>query len=225
MGQDALIEISNLAEVEVNLQPEAIQARDALLVRLSQATEVTDELDADYAADVLKEVTVAVKDMEATRKEVKAPVLDLGKRIDATAKDFATSLKSEKTRIEKMLGSWEANQRRIREEAQRKEREAQEAARKEAEQALAEGDDEAAAKAADKIAESKAVVEASAHRPEGTAVRETYKFEVENLDALFKAAPHLCKIEPDNTAIRAAIKKSQSIAGLRIWKEAKSYVR
>lgn len=220
-----LIQLEGLAATEIVLLPEAEQLRNQMLEKAHAVSLIEDALDAELAANVLKQLSGAVKDMEATRKQVKAPVLDLGKRIDSVAKDFAGTLDKEKTRISKLLGSYEAEQRRIREEAARKKREAQEQARREAEEALASGDEAKAAEAADKIAASKAVVEASAHRPEGTAVRESYQFEVTDIEALFRAAPHLCKIEPDNAAIRAAIKKSQSIVGLRIWKEAKSYVR
>lgn len=62
-------------------------------------------------------------------------------------------------------------------------------------------------------------------KPEGVAVRQSYKFEVTDIKALFKARPDLCVIEPNNAAIRAQIPHNQNIPGLRIWQEAKASIR
>lgn len=222
---DNLIQISELANTEISLLPKAEKLRNQLLNQARTVETITDAFEADCAADVLKNISSAVKDMEATRKEVKAPVLELGRRIDGVAKEWLSDLEAEKKRINRTLGDYQAEQDRIRREAERREREAQEKARREAEAALAAGDEAAAAEATEKIAESSAKVSKSAHRPEGVSVRTTYKFEVEDIDALFKAAPHLCKVEPDNAAIRAAIKKNQSIPGLRVWQESSAVAR
>lgn len=224
MNSEALINVTDF-KAEITLLPKAQELQNLLLNQSRTVKSIEDAFDAECAADVLKNLTQAVKEMETARKEVKAPVLDLGKSIDAVAKSFTNLLEKEKSRISKILGAYEAEQRRIRQEAERKAREAEEAARREAEKALAQGDEKAATVAAEKIATSQAQVAESSHRPEGTAVRETWQFEVTDMNALYDAAPHLCRVEPDNAAIRAAIKKSQSIPGLRIWKEAKSYVR
>jgi len=222
---DNLIQISELASTEIALMPQAEKLRNVLLNQARTVESITDGFEADCAADVLKNISAAVKEMEATRKEVKAPVLELGRRIDAVAKGWLSDLEAEKKRINRSLGDYQAEQDRIRREAERKEREAQEKAWREAEKALEKGDEKAAAEATQKIAESSAKVSESAHRPEGVSVRTSYKFEVEDIDALFKAAPHLCEIKPDNAAIRAAIKKNQSIPGLRVWKESSAVTR
>ena len=62
-------------------------------------------------------------------------------------------------------------------------------------------------------------------KPEGVAVRSLWKFEVTDINALFKARPDLCVIEPHNANIRAQIPYNQSLPGLRIWQEAKASVR
>lgn len=221
MSETSLIKVGKLDEIEVSLLPEASDLKKHLLGEASGVEKIEDAFDAVCAAEVLKKLSKATREIESARKEVKSPVLDLGKRIDGVAKDFSGDLKEHEKRISRLLGSYEAEQRRIREEAARRERERQEAAKRD----LASEDEEVVKAAEESLEKSAAAIEASAHRPEGTAVRESYQFEVTDINALFKAAPHLCKIEPDNAAIRAAIKKSQDIPGLRIWKEAKSYVR
>lgn len=222
---DNLIQISELASTEISLLPEAEKLRKQLLNQARTVGVISDSFDADCAADVLKNITAAVKEMEATRKEVKAPVLELGRRIDDVAKSWLSDLEAEKKRINRTLGDYQAEQDRIRRDAERREREAQDQARREAEAALAAGDQAAAAEAAEKIAQSSAKVSESAHRPEGVSVRTAYKFEVEDIDALFKARPDLCLIQPDNAAIRAAVKKTQSIPGLRVWQESSAVAR
>jgi len=222
---DNLLQTNKLSTVEVELLPAAGDLKRELLHQAGQIESVEDAFDAECAAEVLKNLSTAVKDMESARKEVKAPVLDLGKRIDSTAKEWLAELETEKKRITRTLGDYQAEQDRIRRDAERREREKQEAARREAEEALASGDEEGATKATEAIAQSSAKVSESAHRPAGVSVRTAYKFEVEDIDVLFKARPDLCTIQPDNAAIRAAVKKSQSIPGLRVWKESSAVAR
>jgi len=222
MENTTLIHVGDLGETEIALLPEAIELRDKLLSQAAEVTAVADAFDADCAADVLKAITVATKAIETTRKEVKAPVLDLGKRIDGVAKEFSGRLDEEKSRISKLLGAYEAMERKKREEAERIARNEAIAKIKEAEST---GDESRIEKANTESAQIMSAAAEVAHRPEGTAVRETWEFEVTDIDALYKAAPYLCRIEPDGPAIRAAIKKNQNIPGLRVWKEAKSYIR
>ena len=70
-----------------------------------------------------------------------------------------------------------------------------------------------------------AVAAIAAIKPEGVALRQSWKFEVVDINALFMARPDLCVIEPNNAGIRAQIPHNQSLPGLRIWQEAKASVR
>ena len=220
-----LITVGDVAGTEVVLAESALELRNNLLQQAQGVTAVVDALDAEFAASVLKDITSATKDVENARKSVKAPVLDLGKRIDETAKEFSGELDVEKQRISGLLGTYEAAERKKQQEAERRAR-AEEASRMmAAEEAAKSGDENAMADAAQDIAEIRGQVSASAHRPSGTVVRETWQFEVTDIKTLYAAAPHLCNIEPNGSAIRAVIKHNQDIAGLRIWKEAKSHVR
>lgn len=225
MSTPELIHVGDLEKIEVTLLPRGSEIKKVLLGQARTIESVADAFDAECAADALRNVSNALKDMEATRKAVKAPVLALGKRIDDTAKEFAADLETHKTRISRLLGDYEAAERKKQQDAERQAREAERQRLMAAEEAAASGDESAMEDAANDIAEIRTQTAESSYRPSGTAVRETYQFEVTDIEALFKAAPHLCKIEPDNAAIRAAIKKNQNIAGLRIWKEAKSYTR
>lgn len=220
-----LLTVSDVAGVEVALLPDAEQTKRVLLQGSRTIKVIEDAFDAECAADQLKNLSSAIKDMEDARKTVKAPVLDLGRRIDAIAKEWLAEIESEKKRISRVLGDYQLAERKKREAAEYEARKAEIEAREKAEAALADGDVEAAQAAADKIVESKAMVEASHHKISGTSVREVVKFEVEDIEALFKARPDLCKIEPNTALIRETVKVTPIIPGVRVWKEAVSTAR
>ncbi len=68
----------------------------------------------------LRELKEFTKTIEAARSEVKAPVLDLGKRIDALAKELTQTLEGESDRLGRLIGSWQAEQNRIAEETRKR---------------------------------------------------------------------------------------------------------
>ncbi len=72
-----------------------------------------------------------LRDMEKTREEVKKPALEAGRRIDATAKEYAKELLAETGRIEKLAADFQREEDRkaaaIKAEEERKQREAREA--------------------------------------------------------------------------------------------------
>jgi len=62
----------------------------------------------------------------------------------------------------------------------------------------------------------------------GIATGSDLKFEVEDITALYEAAPYLVKLEPNTAAIKAALKqlgKDQRLPGVRHWREAKTVIR
>lgn len=144
-----LITIKGLASTSIVTTAEARAKRDALLTTTRAITAVASSTEAEVAAAALKEINTLTQAVEHCRKTVKAPVLDLGRQIDARAKELADELELEKVRVAKVLGAWQSEQarlaaearrkaeeeeRRIREEAARIEREAAEKARAEAEE-------------------------------------------------------------------------------------------
>ena len=62
----------------------------------------------------------------------------------------------------------------------------------------------------------------------GVATRQEVCFEVEDITKLYEAAPYLVKLEPNTTALKAALKSlapGQHLPGVRHWMEARSSVR
>lgn len=237
MSKDLQIVVEgSLPHPSITICHEAENAKRQALEGAATVTAIEGVTDLDRAATALTSLKSLIKAVEDSRKEVKAPVLDVGRQIDGVAKAYCEELEAEARRLSIMVGSYQ-------EAARRKaERERQEAARAQAEamaemqrkqaEAMAAGDEAAAdaarAEAADKIAAAQiAVANAEGPKPEGIVTRTSWKFEVVDMNALFRARPELCLLEPNNAAIRAVIKASNgaAIPGLRLWQEAGAIVR
>lgn len=233
--------VTGLQAAEIAIAPEARELRDKLLVEIREVTAVSDAFDADVAADVLKRATQLSRGIEADRTTVKAPVLALGKKIDAIAKEIVAELDTEIGRVSRVLGAYqlaekqkaEAADRLARDEARRIQAEAEANARKAAQAADSDTEALAAASqimdtAAAKIVETrKAIVSTVAPKAADTAVRVDVCFEVDDIVALYAARPELVNLEPNGTAIRAICKANPKLQlpGLRHWTEAKTNIR
>jgi hypothetical protein len=231
------------AQVEIAISSHAL--RSEALTRAQAVLAVGDAMDAAEASDALRLLTQLSKQVEAARVEVGKPVLELTRKINATAKDFIGEVLEEKDRLEGILGTFQAAEARKADAARRlaqdeANRFAADAARAQhaVERAVSATEIERSQRAAVelevKAIEARVAVAAiAAIKPalawrmvgEGVALRQAWKFEVVDINALFKARPDLCVIEPNNAGIRAQIPHNQSLPGLRIWQEAKASVR
>jgi hypothetical protein len=224
----------SLPSPQIELSVEAFNARTLALEASGRIKAIASVADLDSAAAALTKLKALTRSVEDSRKEVKAPVLEVGRRIDAVAKDYLTPLEAEAKRLSVIVGSYQEAQRR------KAEKEREEAARAQADaiaemnakqaEAVANGDEEAAdaarAEAADKIAASQlAAINAEGPRPEGITSRTSWKFEVVDIAELYAARPELCVVTPNNAAIRAVVKMGAKIPGLRVWQEAAAIVR
>jgi hypothetical protein len=225
-----------LPRPEIELNPAAFNAREVALAAAGNVQEIASVTDLDAAAAALTTIKSLTKSVEDSRKDVKAPVLEVGRRIDSVAKEYLTPLEVEARRLSAMVGSYQEAKRREAERIREGEAAKQAAALAEmqAKQAAAEraGDTEAAdaarAKAAQEIAASQlAVIAAEGPKADGITTRTNWKFEVTDAAALYASRPELCIVEPNNAAIRAVVKatKGAAIPGLRIWQEAAAVVR
>lgn len=220
MKPAAVLKMEGFTDAIPEIHQDATKKRAQLLGQALTLKEVADPFVADEARDVLKELSDLSKDVEASRKALKAPVTALGKKIDAKAKEFCKKLLEEKTRIARLVGAFEAAER----ERQQKE---EEKARREAQEAQwrAEAAIEAAKTPEEKAAAietSEAVVEQTREKVAtvaGSAEKRgrlitNIQFEVTDLKKLFSARPELCEIVPNNAAIREALKRGEALPGV-----------
>lgn len=221
--------ISTTDEAQViasNLQNELAEVK-AVVCPATQAVAVAKARDAQ----------AFLKQVEACRKDVKAPVLAYGKRIDELADELAAPVKAEMNRVGAMVAKFQqaeavrVEQERI--ERQKREAAAMEAARKaaEAERKAAEAMQneadlakavEAEAEAKRKEAEMYATLTAPAPAPvkaAGSVTKKVLRYEVTDIKAAFAAAPHLFSVEIKASAVNATCNADSKIPGMKFWEE------
>lgn len=141
----------------------AVARRDALLTESAAVVRVADALDYESAGNIVADLKALEREVEKARKEIKAPVIELGRKIDAAAEEFTASVRREIARVGPMLLSFDLEQARIRAEKERK-------AREEAERAER-ARREAEAAEARRVAEAKAAEERAKREAEEAARR------------------------------------------------------
>lgn len=223
----------DISDTQLAIMPALEAARKAALAEAATITTVTNPFDAECATEAARGCKTLAKDVEAARKAVKQPILDLGRKIDDTAKEFVGPLTQEVNRIERAVGAYQAAEREKAEKAKRAAQEEERRIREEAARkaAFAESDEEAEQAlnaAADQVSTLRQETAKIERKPAGTALLMQRKWEVEDIEALFEARPELVRLEPNGDAIRALLKSSKklpSIPGLRVWEEAKTSIR
>lgn len=111
--------VGMLDRVSVDITPDAVARRATLLAEAAEIQTVADEFGQNCAVDVWRELQATAKAVERSRAEVKAPVLDVGRRIDALAREFIEPLTTEAARVNKLVTDY---QRWVRERAEEVER-------------------------------------------------------------------------------------------------------
>lgn len=84
---------------EISISPEADVQKQALIAKAKTISEVSNDDQLMLAVDAerdLKQMRIAV---EKTRKEIKAPVLELGRKIDSVAEEFTSDIEREEKRL------------------------------------------------------------------------------------------------------------------------------
>lgn len=229
----------------------AEKTRDALLRRLASIKKVDNQASLIRATDVLKEAREMLRQVEDSRKVIKKPVLEIGRKIDALADAFASSLDDAFRGLNHLVSEYMAEEERKRREAE--EARAAEAARIEAKRAaeaakieealqakLAAAETEKARERAEAQAEArleklgdKAAGQYASLAPapvaqkvEGVATRREWKFEVVDVEALHAAYPHLVRLVPEVAAIKAALRGGTvNLPGVRAWQETQAVVK
>ena len=107
--------------------------RDDLLAKAQHTAGIEDADAAKAAAALMADMARFTRTIEETREAVKRPLLEAGRKIDATAKDLVAQVEAESKRLGTLLGGYQAAQRRLEEDARRRAYQEQERIRREAE--------------------------------------------------------------------------------------------
>lgn len=198
------IEVSNLNEVSIKLTEHAELAKREALEASSLIKAVTNDLTQQMAADANVAIKKVLKAVESSRKDVKAPVLEMGRKIDALAKEFIEELEIEESRIDHLIVPYELEKRKA---AQILEEQRQASIK-----SLKEGTPEWEEAVRGKPVE--------AAKTEGMVGVMVDKFEVLNIMELVKTHPHLVRCEPNVAQINAFLKAGHPVpSSIRAWKE------
>ena len=214
---DAALDPASLAAwIEFSYAAHAA-AINALLARFARFTEVTadgisDDFVAGHAADFAKDLKAAAGALDETRTRIKKPVLHAQRLIDGGAKALSDRVASAVREVEARVTAY----------LRVKESEAREALRIEAEKQAAEAPD--ITMAVLNQAEEATALELTRTRGVGgalTALKDNWTYTVTDMAVMPRGY-----LMPNDAAIRGSIKAGvRDIPGLRIWNDAKAYVR
>lgn len=209
--------------VIIEIIAEAEQMKIEALMSSKGIDTVDDGFEATIAAEAQSALRHLIKGIEESRKLAKAPVLEVGRQIDSVAKDYIEEVKAEESRIARLLGAFQIVERDKKIAAERQARIQEQKVMAEAAQQLdADSDntdllDDAQAQIAILRQEAAAKHDAVA----GVKVRTTTKFEIVDEAETLKARPDLFSL--NDSKIRAALKITKTIPGIKVWDETKSY--
>ena len=218
-----LITLPKINGVTIEIIAEAEQMKIQALMSSKGIETVDDGFEATIAAEAQSALRGLIKGIEESRKLAKAPVLEVGRQIDSVAKDYIEDVKAEESRIAKLLGAFQIVERDKKLAAERQARIQEQKVMAEAAQQLdADSDntdllDDAQAQIAILRQEAAAKHDAVA----GVKVRTTTKFEIVDEAETLKARPDLFSL--NESKIRAALKITKTIPGIKVWEETKSY--
>jgi chromosome segregation ATPase len=87
--------------------PEAIAAKEAALGMSGIIARVSNAAEQQTAVEAQRALRAAISAAEKARKEFKEPVIEFGKQIDATAKEYKAELEEEELRVAKLVGDFQ----------------------------------------------------------------------------------------------------------------------
>jgi dTMP kinase len=116
MSTNALAILGDGYQIEIT--PAAAEQKRVIVEASRAVVAVTDLPSCDIAQARLKALGTIRTSVEASRKIVKAPVIDLGKRIDSIASDFVAEVIAEESRLSGLVAEYAREQQRIRREAE-----------------------------------------------------------------------------------------------------------
>jgi hypothetical protein len=208
---------------------EEAQARKAeLLNRSSTVATVTDNDESAVAQRESRALAAMRIEVEKSRKLVKEPVNRIAKMIDQAAAEFLSEIQAEEARIKQLVGKHAKEVLRIKAQKEAAERAAFEAAR--AAREAAEDGGIAAVLAAKKAAAEKLDASAEvASTKVADGVRFAWDFEIEDIAAVYRAAPEFVTLEIKRSALLAWFRELEasdadvaaaaSLANIRAFKK------
>jgi len=191
----------------LTIDPNAHVRKQTMLSASSAVGKVTTNDESGDARVHLSRLAAMRIEVDKCRKEIKEPVLRVGKLIDQAAKDFLSEIEIEEGRIKGLIGDHANEVARLKAIAEAEERRAFEFARAAREAA------EESGRIADVLAHKSAVAAKLAASDEvastkvAQGVRFAWDFDIENVHDVYKAEPMFVSMEIKRAAVLAWLKE------------------
>lgn len=207
----------------------ANQIRELALVKSALIGHVRNADEQKQAVEALQEIANALSVAEKAREAAKQPVIQFGRKIDATAKDFVADLIKERNRLNQEVGDFQMlEDARIR-AAQRAENERlsaiERAKAKELSKAESHEELEAIQEKYNQAALEASTMIAPPARAEGQRVVKDWTITVTDIWLLARAHPMCVNIEPRLSEIKSLLKAGVKVAGVTAVLVTKNEVR
>ena len=227
------IVLSGATSLGAAIRADATETRDAALWSAGTVQKIESVEDYVYAAGALQELVNLKSDVEKARKAVAAPLTAAKSEVDELAKAFIAPALTEIERLQKLTSQYsrdiaakaeaerKAAEAKAREQFEKEQREAAEKSKQQAEAAPFKTVPQVQAQAAPFIPPSLPAMAAPIlPKVAGITPKTVWSFRVLTTADLYKARPELCRLTPDDSAIRNAIDNGErSIPGLEIFEE------
>ena len=228
MSDNGSLEVLRLENMQVKTVDTALAMRDDALAFSSLLATVENEDQNAAAVKAMESLAYLIRGCEKARKEIKLPVVDLGRDIDAKAKEFTEPLKNEELRVARIVADYQ--------QLELAKRRAAEAARNLELDSLERAKQEELAKATS-LEEHQAIREEYDQRAEvlpsvmpptraaGQVIREDWDIHVTDIWALARAHPSCVKIEPRLSEIKYVLNSGGKVTGVTATRIVKAGVR
>lgn len=104
---ESVLAISGVTDVKLAIKLKANAAKISALALAGEVVAVTDADGQKRAGEALRRIQSLIRETGQSHKLIKAPVLELGRRIDAAASTFTAELEAEKTRITGLVAEFQ----------------------------------------------------------------------------------------------------------------------
>jgi hypothetical protein len=191
------------------ITPDAYAIRKDALDAARPVAKVTTPEEQEVAVAALRKLKEVRQGMEASRKAVKAPVLELGRKIDAIAHDFLTECDKQEGRLQGMINHYQRKQLSVRseqEDAIKSKLEQAQELRRQAGEAWSAGNSEEGNRldqaAFDLEMEMEIAIMPGIDKPKGLTVRQSLNFRVTDPILFIQAYPQMWKSYDDNETLK-----------------------
>jgi hypothetical protein len=185
---------------QLTIADEAIQRKAELLAHSAAIQIVGDNDDSAQAQFYIRRLAEMRIEIDKCRKTIKEPVIRIGKMIDQASADFLIEITAEEGRIRQLVGRHAEEVLRIKAEKEAAERAAFEASRA-AREASEEGGIAAMLAAKRATAEKMEASNEVATTKVADGVRFAWDFEVDNIEAVYRAAPEFVNLDVKRSAV------------------------